>query len=303
MSVGADTVTPDQAPGGGMLERFFKFKTNGTTLRRDTIAGLTTFMVMSYIIFVNPSILSFAGIPSLAPKGLPFAAVLTSTCLVAAVMTLIMGLFTNRAYALAPGLGINAVVAFSLVAAGGLTMKGAMGIVVMEGIVITILVLTGLRTAIFKAIPLPLKKAIAIGIGFFILFIGLVDGGVVMIGTPSSTPLLLGNLIGVVAREAAALVLQQALAHGPAVVQLAQQGTKLADMDTNINRRLDELRTKLDDVGRSTESLKTDVAKLSVVSNIFTFGVSSLVTIMFTVVLAVPMTFLVQHFLRKKFPQ
>ena len=86
-------------------------------------------------------------------------------------------------------------------------------------------------------------------------------------------------------------------------VQLAQQGTKLADMDTNINRRLDELRTKLDDVGRSTESLKPDVAKLSVVSNIFTFGVSSLVTIMFTVVLAVPMTFLVQHFLRKKFPQ
>ena len=197
MSVGSDTVTPVQAPGGGALERFFKFKTNGTTLRRDTIAGLTTFMVMSYIIFVNPSILSFAGIPSLAHKGLPFAAVLTSTCLVAAGMTLFMGLFTNRAYALAPGLGINAVVAFSLVAAGGLTMPQAMGIVVMEGIVITILVLTGLRTAIFKAIPLQLKKAIAIGIGFFILFIGLVDGGVVIIGTPSSTPLLLGNLIGV----------------------------------------------------------------------------------------------------------
>ena len=197
MSVGSDTVTPVSAPGGGLLERFFKFKTNGTTLRRDTMAGLTTFMVMSYIIFVNPSILSFAGIPSLAPKGLPFAAVLTSTCLVAAVMTLVMGLYTNRAYALAPGLGINAVVAFSLVAAGGLTMKGAMGIVVMEGIVITILVLTGLRTAIFKAIPLPLKKAIAIGIGFFILFIGLIDGGIVIVGSASSTPVLLGDLIGV----------------------------------------------------------------------------------------------------------
>ena len=197
MSVGSDTVTPAPAPSGGVLERFFKFKANGTTLRRDTLAGLTTFMVMAYIIFVNPSILSFAGIPSLAPKGLPFAAVLTSTCLVAAVMTLIMGLYTNRAYALAPGLGINAVVAFSLVAAGGLTMKGAMGIVVMEGIVITILVLTGLRTAIFKAIPLPLKKAIAIGIGFFILFIGLVDGGIVIVGSASSTPVLLGDLIGV----------------------------------------------------------------------------------------------------------
>ena len=112
-------------------------------------------------------------------------------------MTLAMGLFTNRAYALAPGLGINAVVAFSLVAAGGLTMPQAMGIVVMEGIVITILVLTGLRTAIFKAIPLPLKKAIAIGIGFFILFIGLIDGGIVIVGSASSTPVLLGDLIGV----------------------------------------------------------------------------------------------------------
>jgi AGZA family xanthine/uracil permease-like MFS transporter len=197
MSVGSDTVTPVPAPSGGALERFFKFRANGTTLRRDTLAGLTTFIVMSYIIFVNPTILSFAGIPSLQAKGLPFAAVLTSTCLVAGIMTLIMGLYTNRAYAIAPGLGINAVVAFSLVASGGLTMKGAMGIIVMEGIVITILVLTGARTAIFKAIPLPLKKAIAIGIGFFILFIGLVDGGIVIVGSPASTPVLLGDLIGV----------------------------------------------------------------------------------------------------------
>ncbi len=127
--------------------------------------------------------------------GLPFAAVLTSTCLVAGVMTLIMGLYTNRAYAIAPGLGINAVVAFSLVAAGGLTMKGAMGIIFMEGVAITILVLTGLREAIFHAIPLQLKKAIAIGIGFFILFIGLVDGGIVIAG--SGTPVTLGDLIGV----------------------------------------------------------------------------------------------------------
>ena len=197
MAVESGSVAPAPGAGGGALERFFKFKAQGTSLRTDTLAGLTTFMVMAYIIFVNPSILSFTGIPALAPKGLPFAAVLTSTCLVAGVMTLIMGLYTNRAYAIAPGLGINAVVAFSLVAAGGLTMKGAMGIIVMEGIAITILVLTGARTAIFKAIPLPLKKAIAIGIGFFILFIGLVDGGIVIVGTPSSTPVLLGDLIGV----------------------------------------------------------------------------------------------------------
>ena len=178
-----------------MLENLFKFRQNGTTLRRDTIAGVTTFVVMSYIIFVNPSILGFAGVPALQPKGLPFAAALTSTCLVAAVMTLLMGLYTNRAYALAPGMGLNAVVAFSLVAGAGLSMKAAMGIIVMEGIVITILVLTGLREAIFLGIPLQLKKAIAIGIGFFILFIGLVDGGIVIKG--GGTPLALGDLIGV----------------------------------------------------------------------------------------------------------
>jgi AGZA family xanthine/uracil permease-like MFS transporter len=137
---------PQKEPA--VLEKLFKFKQNGTTLTRDTVAGLTTFMVMSYIIFVNPVILGFVGIKDLESEGLPFAAVLTSTCLVAGVMTLIMGLYTNRAYALAPGMGLNAVVAFSLVAAGGLTMKGAMGIILMEGIVITILVLTGFREAI-----------------------------------------------------------------------------------------------------------------------------------------------------------
>jgi AGZA family xanthine/uracil permease-like MFS transporter len=180
-----------------VLESFFKFRANGTTLRRDTIAGLTTFMVMAYIIFVNPNILSFAGIPALAPAGLKFSAALTATCLVAGIMTIIMGLYSNRAYAIAPGMGLNAVVAFSLVAAGGLTMKGAMGIIFMEGVAITILVLTGLREAIFKAIPLQIKKAIAIGIGFFILFIGLVDGGIVVVGSADSTPVKLGVLIGV----------------------------------------------------------------------------------------------------------
>lgn len=178
-----------------MLENLFKFRQNGTTLARDTVAGLTTFMVMAYIIFVNPVILGFVGIKDLQPMGLPFAAVLTSTCLVAGVMTLVMGLYTNRAYAIAPGMGLNAVVAFSLVAAGGLTMKGAMGIIFLEGVVITLLVLTGLREAIFHAVPLQLKKAVAIGIGFFILFIGLVDGGLVVAG--SGTPVTLGDWVGV----------------------------------------------------------------------------------------------------------
>lgn len=174
--------------GGGALERFFRFSEWGTSLRRDTLAGLTTFMVMAYIIFVNPNILGLGG----DPKGLPFAAALTSTCLVAGVMTIIMGLYTNRAYAIAPGMGLNAVVAFSLVLGQGLTMKSAMGLIVLEGVAITILVITGFREAIFRAIPAELKKAIVIGIGFFILFIGLVDGG--LINTEGGTPVALVEL-------------------------------------------------------------------------------------------------------------
>src|ERR671922_236445 len=100
------------------LERFFAFSRRGTTLSRDTFAGATTFVVMSYIIFVNPSILPAVEGPN--GETLPFAGVLASTCLVAGVMTILMGLYTNRAYAIAPGLGINAIVAFSLVAGAGL---------------------------------------------------------------------------------------------------------------------------------------------------------------------------------------
>ena len=114
-----------------LLNRRFRFTANATTLRRDTLAGATTFIVMSYIIFVNPAILSFAGITGLENQGLAFDAVLASTCLVAGVMTILMGLYTNRAYALAPGLGINAIVAFSLVATVGLSFPQAMGIIVM----------------------------------------------------------------------------------------------------------------------------------------------------------------------------
>ncbi len=168
------------AGSNSALERFFKFKQWNTSLKRDTLAGLATFMVMAYIIFVNPNILGLGG------EGLPFAAALTSTCLVAGVMTILMGLVTNRAYAIAPGMGLNAVVAFSLVLGQGLSFESAMGLVVLEGVAITILVLTGFRKAIFQAIPIELKKAIVIGIGFFILFIGLVDGGLINVngGTP-----------------------------------------------------------------------------------------------------------------------
>jgi AGZA family xanthine/uracil permease-like MFS transporter len=167
-----------------VLGRRFRFAEHGTTLARDTMAGVTTFVVMSYIIFVNPQILSFAGIDGLQEIGLPFDQVLAATCLVAGVMTILMGLYTNRAFAIAPGLGLNAVVAFSLVASEGLSFPAAMGLIVVEGIAVTILVLTGTREKIMDAIPLDLKKAIAIGIGLFIAFIGLVNSGVVIQGTP-----------------------------------------------------------------------------------------------------------------------
>jgi adenine/guanine/hypoxanthine permease len=166
------------------LERYFRFAEHGTTLARDTMAGVTTFIVMSYIIFVNPQILSFAGVEGLASQGLPFNQVLAVTCLVAGVMTIAMGLYTNRAFAIAPGLGLNAIVAFSLVAGEGLSFPAAMGLVVVEGLAVTAFVLTGYREKVMSAIPLDLKKAIAIGIGLFIAFIGFVNAGIVVQGTP-----------------------------------------------------------------------------------------------------------------------
>src|SRR5690242_14300591 len=174
------------------LERRFRFAAHGTTFARDTMAGMTTFIVMSYIIFLNPIILT-----SVKPKvgaPLPFEGVVTATCVVAAVMTILMGLYSNKAYALAPGLGINAIVAFQLVGQNGLSFASAMGLIVLEGIVVTALVLTGLREQIMRAIPVELKKAIAIGIGLFIAFIGLVFSGIVVHGGAGGPPVDLGHL-------------------------------------------------------------------------------------------------------------
>jgi len=130
-------------------------------------------MVMAYIIFVNPAILSFAGIPALAGQGPPFAAVQAATCLVAGAMTIAMGLVANYPLAVASGMGLNAAVAFQLVAGLKLPWQVAMGVVFIEGLVLTVLVLTGFREAMMNAIPLALKRAIGVGIGLFILFIGL----------------------------------------------------------------------------------------------------------------------------------
>jgi AGZA family xanthine/uracil permease-like MFS transporter len=160
-------------PGGsaGGVEGFFHLREHGTTVRTEVLAGITTFFVMAYIIAVNPSILSAAG--------LDIRAVATSTCLVAGVLSILMGLYTNRAFALAPGLGLNAIVAFNLVGTLGLTPAEAMGVVVAEGILILVLVLLGVRKYVMDVVPASLSRAIAVGIGFFILFIGLRNAGVI----------------------------------------------------------------------------------------------------------------------------
>src|SRR5215470_15214700 len=176
-----------------MIDSWFELGRRGATVGSEIRGGLTTFMVMAYIIFVNPAILSFAGIPPLQGQGPSFPATQAATCLVAGALTIAMGLATNYPLAIASGMGLNAVVAFQLVAGMKLPWTAAMGVVLLEGIAITILVLTGFREAIMNAIPLSLKRAISVGIGLFILFIGLVSAGIVKPGPPG-VPVTLGDL-------------------------------------------------------------------------------------------------------------
>ncbi len=164
---------PSSSAGG--LAGYFKFDERGTTLAVEAKAGLTTFFVMVYIIFVNAAILG-AGF-KLDPAGI--AAVSAGTALIAGIMTIAMGIVGNYPLALAAGLGINGIVAFSLTAAG-LTPAGAMGVIVLEGLVVTVLVIVGFREAVMNAVPLALKKSIGAGIGLFILFIGFVGGGFIV---------------------------------------------------------------------------------------------------------------------------
>lgn len=167
---------PTTARRRGSLDQRFEVSKRGSDLRTEVLAGITTFMTMAYILFVNPSILGTG------ENGLAFAAVLSVTGLVAGVMTIAMGLFANYPFAIAAGLGLNAVVAFQLVGAEGLSYPEAMGVVVTEGLIITALVLTGFREAVLEAIPDELKKAIGAGIGLFIAIIGFAGSGVVIPG-------------------------------------------------------------------------------------------------------------------------
>lgn len=155
------------------MEKFFKFEERGTNFRTELLAGITTFMTMAYIVFVNPGILSAAGVP--------FAGAATATALGAALMCICMGVFSNRPFALASGMGLNAVVTFSVIGfqQANVPWQVGMSVIFVEGLIILLLVLTGLREAVMNAIPIDLKRAIGVGIGLFITVIGLNEGGII----------------------------------------------------------------------------------------------------------------------------
>jgi AGZA family xanthine/uracil permease-like MFS transporter len=156
----------------GMLERIFHLRENHTTVKTELLAGLTTFMTMAYILAVNPSILSATGMD----KG----AILTATALASLVGTLLMAGLANYPFALAPGMGLNAFFAYTVVLQMGYTWQMALAAVFVEGIIFIILSLTNVREAIFNAIPANLKKGVSAGIGLFIAFIGLLNAQIIV---------------------------------------------------------------------------------------------------------------------------
>ena len=176
------------AAGGGTsaLDRYFRVTERGSTVATEIRGGLTTFLVMSYILVVNAVILSSAGVP--------FTGVVAATAIMAALFTGAMALWANYPYAGAAGLGINAVVAFTLVKGAGLSWQGAMGVVVLEGLLICIAMALGVRRALLDAVPFPLKLGIGAGIGAFIFTIGAFNGGLVRATGIPDDPVALGNL-------------------------------------------------------------------------------------------------------------
>ena len=168
----------------GRLERYFEFKDLGTNWRTEILAGMTTFVTMAYIVFVNPSILHEAG--------MPFKAVVAATCFCAAFGSILMGAFARYPIALAPGMGLNAYFTYTVVKGLGVPWQTALGAVFISGVAFVILTLFGIRQLIFEAIPHELYAAVAAGIGLFIAIIGLRNAGIIV--PSSATMVTLGNL-------------------------------------------------------------------------------------------------------------
>ena len=158
-----------------MLEKLFKLKENGTDAKTEILAGVTTFMTMAYILAVNPSILSETGMDQ--------GAVFTATAVASLLGTLFMSLFANYPFALAPGMGLNAYFAYTVVLGMGYNWETALTAVFIEGLIFIVLSLTNVREAIFNAIPMNLKAAVSVGIGLFIAFIGLQNAKIVIGGS------------------------------------------------------------------------------------------------------------------------
>ena len=158
-----------------MLEKFFQLSDNGTDVKTEVMAGITTFMTMAYILAVNPSIMAAAGMDQ--------GAVFTATALASLIGTLLMAFLANYPFALAPGMGLNAYFAYTVVLGMGYSWQVALTAVFAEGIIFIILSLTNVREAIFNAIPQNLKAAVSVGIGLFIAFIGLQNAKIVIGGS------------------------------------------------------------------------------------------------------------------------
>lgn len=167
------------------MESYFKLRENETNIKTEILAGITTFMTMAYILVVNPSILS--------QTGMNFGAVFTATALAAIVSTLLMGIYAKLPFAQAPGMGINAFFAFTIVIGMGHTWQFALTAAFLEGIIFIILTIFNVREAIIDSIPVNVKKAISVGIGLFIAFIGLENAGIV-VHPKSGTIVALGNV-------------------------------------------------------------------------------------------------------------
>ena len=167
-----------------MLDRFFGLKAQGTSVRTEVLAGVTTFMTMAYIVVVNPAILG--------ETGMPVAAVAAATCLAAGFGSILMGLIANYPLALAPGMGLNAYFTYTVVKGMGVPWETALGCVFLSGVAFLILTLAGVRQMIVAAIPKPLFSAVAAGVGLFIAFIGLKEAGII-VASPATT-VALGDL-------------------------------------------------------------------------------------------------------------
>ncbi|MEV0454711.1 NCS2 family permease [Catellatospora methionotrophica] len=172
----------------GGVDRYFEISARGSTMSREVRGGLATFFTMAYIVVLNPLILG--GGKDIDGASLPLAAVAAATALMAGLLTILMGVVGRFPLALAAGLGVNALVAYEI--APLMTWADAMGLVVIEGVIIAILVLTNLRVAVFHSVPMQLKTAIGVGIGLFLTIIGFVDAGFVRSTGQGSPPIGLG---------------------------------------------------------------------------------------------------------------